>query len=51
VIAPYLDSSAIIYLIEGSPTVRAQVAAHIAAADSDPTAGSSPPISPGLNAA
>ena len=35
-IAPYLDSSAIIYLIEGSPIVRAQVAAHIAGADSDP---------------
>jgi predicted nucleic acid-binding protein len=37
VIAPYLDSSAIIYLIEGSRAVRAQVEAHIAGADTNPT--------------
>ncbi len=30
-------SSAIIYLVEGSATVRAQVAAHIAGAESDPS--------------
>ncbi len=35
-IAPYLDASAAIYLIEGSAAVRAQVAAHIAQADKDP---------------
>jgi hypothetical protein len=33
VIAPYLDSSAIIYLIEGSAAVRDRVAAEIASAD------------------
>jgi hypothetical protein len=36
VIAPYLDASAVIYLIEGSASVRAQVAAHIAQAENDP---------------
>ena len=35
-IAPYLDSSAIIYLLEGSATVRTQVAGHIAGAEGDP---------------
>ena len=35
-IAPYLDASAIIYLLEGSAAVRARVAALIAAAESDP---------------
>jgi predicted nucleic acid-binding protein len=36
VIAPYLDASAVIYLIEGSASIRAQVAARIAQAEKDP---------------
>jgi predicted nucleic acid-binding protein len=36
VIAPYLDASAIIYLVEGSVTVRRLVAQHIAGAEGDP---------------
>lgn len=35
-IAPYLDASAIIYLIEGSASVRAQVAARVVHAEKDP---------------
>lgn len=35
-IAPYLDASAVIYLLEGSTAVRAQVAARIAQAEEDP---------------
>lgn len=35
-IAPYLDTSAIIYFIEGTAAVRAQIAGSIANAESDP---------------
>ena len=35
-IAPYLDTSAIIYFIEGSATVRTRVAALIAPVEGEP---------------
>lgn len=35
-IAPYLDASAVIYLIEGAASIRAQVAAHVAYAEKHP---------------
>jgi len=50
VIAPYLDSSAIIYLLEGSATVRTQVAATSQARRETRRAGSSHRILPGWNA-
>jgi predicted nucleic acid-binding protein len=37
VIAPYLDASAIIYLVEGAAGARALVAARIAGAERDPS--------------
>jgi uncharacterized protein len=37
VIAPYLDASAIIYLIEGAPPLRQLAEGAIAAAEQDPT--------------
>lgn len=36
-IAPYLDASAIIYLLEGSAATRQAVAGRIASAEADPT--------------